>query len=78
MAEFGTFRGGVVVPDSPHDIPDGTRVRYEAIPANAESNLYPDGKSLLADFEDLIVDCPDLPSDLSTQHDHYRLGVPKR
>lgn len=29
-------------------------------------------------IRDLIVDNPDSPGDLSTQHEHYRLGTPKR
>jgi hypothetical protein len=29
-------------------------------------------------FGDLVIDCPDLPTDLAAQHDHYRLGTPKR
>ncbi|MCY2941429.1 MAG: hypothetical protein NTV50_07145 [Planctomycetota bacterium] len=29
-------------------------------------------------FGDLVADCTDLPTDLAAQHDHYRLGTPKR
>ncbi len=29
-------------------------------------------------IRDLIVDNPDSPGDLAIQHDHYRLGTPKR
>jgi len=43
-----------------------------------------DGKGIFADFLDKAIESgkedevPDLPSDLASQHEHYRLGTPKR
>jgi len=86
----GTFHGGVIVPDSGCPIPeDGTRVQYiqpnESAPSNghAASKDSPgdpasDSKPAWSLFADLVVDHEDAPVDLAAQHEHYRLGIPKR
>jgi hypothetical protein len=67
----GVVHNGVIVPDDSQVLSEGTRVRIE--PVNAEK------KATFGElFGDLMVDCAELPTDLAAQHDHYRLGTPKR
>jgi len=67
----GVVHNGVIVPDDSQVLSEGTRVRIE--PVNAEK------KATFGElFGDLVADCTDLPTDLAAQHDHYRLGTPKR
>ena len=67
----GVVHNGVIVPDDSLVLSEGTRVRIE--PVNAEK------KATFGElFGDLVADCADLPTDLAAQHDHYRLGTPKR
>ena len=67
----GVVHNGVIVPDDSQALSEGTRVRIE--PVNAEK------KATFGElFGDLVADCADLPTDLAAQHDHYRLGTPKR
>jgi hypothetical protein len=67
----GVVRNGVFVPDTETALPEGTRVRISVAPAEAER---PFGERF-ARFKGTV---PELPADLSKQHDHYRLGTPKR
>lgn len=67
----GVVRNGVIVPENAQALPEGTRVRIEAVEAGRPTTF---GQL----FGDLMVDCPDLPTDLADQHEHYRLGTPKR
>jgi hypothetical protein len=67
----GTVQNGIIVPDDSHALSDGTRVRILPL----ENAVAPTFGRL---FADLVIDSPDLPSDLAAQHDHYRLGKPKR
>ena len=62
---------GVIVPDDSQALSEGTRVRIEPVNASKKSTF---GEL----FGDLVVDCAELPTDLAAQHDHYRLGTPKR
>ena len=65
------FDGKVIVPDEPVELPIGEPLRLQI-------EL---GRIGRPQFEELLsfgVDCPDLPSDLSKQHDHYLYGTPKR
>lgn len=66
----GTVHNGVIVPDDATTLAEGTRVTIVA----GEPPL----KSFHERYGDLIVDHPDAPADLAAQHDHYRLGTPKR
>ncbi len=67
----GVVRNGVIVPDSGQDLPEGTRVHITvANPSGAKSF-----GERFAQFKGAV---PDLPTDLASQHDHYRLGTPKR
>jgi hypothetical protein len=67
----GVVHNGVIVPDDSQALAEGTRVRFEPISIDKQPTF---GEL----FRDLAVDCPDLPTDLASQHDHYRLGKPKR
>jgi hypothetical protein len=67
----GTVHNGVIVPDDASALSEGMRVRIES--ASTEKP-----KTFGELFGDLTVDCPELPTDLAAQHDHYRLGVSKR
>jgi len=67
----GVVHNGVIVPDDAAALPEGMRVRIEPVKVGKQTTF---GQL----FGDLAVDCPDLPTDLAAQHDHYRLGKPKR
>jgi hypothetical protein len=62
---------GVTVPDDTTALPEGTRVRIEPVNVGKQTTS---GQL----FGDLVMDSPDLPTDLAAQHEHYRLGKPKR
>lgn len=64
----GVVHDGVIVPDDAAALPEGTRVRI--IPKEAGSF-----GERFARFKGAVSG---LPSDLAEQHDHYRLGTPKR
>lgn len=71
MELHGVVQNGVIVPDDSQALAEGTRVRIEP--------LKVDGPPTFGQlFGDLVVDSPDLPTDLAAQHEHYRLGTPKR
>ena len=67
----GVVHNGVIVPDDSQALSEGALVRIEPLNAAKKSTF---GEL----FGDLVVDCADLPTDLAAQHDHYRLGTPKR
>lgn len=67
----GIVHNGVIVPDDGAGLEEGTRVRIIVAPAEKPA---PFGERF-AQFKGAV---PDLPADLAAQHDHYRLGTPKR
>jgi hypothetical protein len=67
----GVVHNGVIVMDDATALPEGTRVRIS--PATPEQPK-PFGERF-AQFKGAV---PGLPADLAEQHDHYRLGTPKR
>jgi len=67
----GVVHNGVIVPDDATLLREGTRVRI--IPAPPEQPK-PFGERF-AQFKGAV---PGLPADLAAQHEHYRLGTPKR
>ncbi len=71
MELHGVVQNGVIVPDDHHALAEGTRVRIEPLKVESPTTF---GQL----FGDLVVDSPELPTDLAAQHDHYRLGIPKR
>jgi hypothetical protein len=67
----GVVQNGVIVPDVALCLPEGTRVLINpapSIPPKTFGERYARFKGVIAD----------LPADLAKQHDHYRLGTPKR
>jgi hypothetical protein len=62
---------GVIVPDDAQGLSEGTRVRIEIVEVGKQTTF---GQL----FGDLVINCPELPTDLAAQRDHYRLGKPKR
>ena len=67
----GVVHNGVIVPDDATALPEGTRVRITPAPPEMPR---PFGERF-AQFKGAV---PGLPADLAEQHDHYRLGTPKR
>jgi hypothetical protein len=67
----GMVHNGVIVPDNATALSEGTRVRIISV---AIEDPKPFGERF-AQFKGVV---PDLPVDLAKQHDHYRLGTPKR
>ena len=67
----GVVHNGVIVPDDATALPEGTRVRISPAP---QEKPMPFGERF-AQFKGAV---PGLPADLAQQHDHYRLGMPKR
>jgi hypothetical protein len=80
MELHGTVGDGVIVPDNAAELPvKGTRVRIEEDPIpvtksvqNSEMTSF---ATQFAQYRGAILDAP---ADLASQHDHYRLGTPKR
>jgi hypothetical protein len=67
----GVVRNGVVVPDDPAALPEGSRVRIVLVESAS-------AKTFGERFGRFKGAADGLPEDLSAQHDHYRLGSPKR
>ena len=67
----GVVHNGVIVPDDATALPEGTRVRISPAPPKKPR---PIGERF-GQFKGAV---PGLPADLAEQHDHYRLGTPKR
>jgi hypothetical protein len=65
------FDGRFIVPDEPISLPVGQKLRLR-VDAVAE------GAGPFANLVEFAVDLPDSPGDLSSQHDHYLYGTPKR
>ena len=67
----GHFDGRVIVPDEPVSLPVGQKlqVRVETIAAD---------RGQFASLAEFAAELPDSPGDLSSQHDHYLYGTPKR
>jgi hypothetical protein len=65
------FDGKAIIPDEPVQLPLGQHLTvWVELPDASESRF-----SGLLRFE---IDLPGAPSDLSSQHDHYLYGSPKR
>lgn len=82
----GVVQNGVIVPDDATALPEGTRVRITPAPAEAPKAETPKTeapkteapKSFGERYAEFRGAIPDLPEDLAAQHEHYRLGTPKR
>ncbi len=78
MTVSGHVQNGVVVLDSPTNLPDGTSVRVEIPETEVTSAVEVQRKTLYERFESFIGTAPELPPDASVNHDHYLYGTPKR
>ena len=67
----GVVHNGIIVPHDATALSEGTRVRITPV---ALEKPRPFGERF-AQFKGAV---PGLPADLAKQHDHYRLGTPKR
>ena len=67
----GVVQNGVIVPDDAAALPEGTRVRIAPVPGEP---TRPFGQRF-AQFKGAAAG---LQADLAGQHEHYRLGTPKR
>jgi hypothetical protein len=67
----GIVHNGVIVPDDATALTEGMRVRISLAP---QESPKPFGERF-AQFKGAV---PNLPADLAEQHEHYRLGTPKR
>lgn len=70
MTYRGHIENGLVVLDEAVVLPEGTKVRVEA--------LGKPPRTLAEQFRDVIGCISDLPSDMAENHDHYIHGTPKR
>lgn len=64
----GVVQNGVIIPDDPAALAEGTRVRITLATESPQAF-----GERFAQFKGAA---PDLPVDLAEQHDHYRLGTP--
>lgn len=71
----GIVHNGVVVPDDPTGLTEGARVRIIVAP---EPPPEPPPKPFGERFSEFKGAAAGLPADLADQHDHHRLGTPKR
>lgn len=67
----GVVHNGVIVPDDAAELTEGMRVRITPAPVEQPA---PFGQRFAA-FKGAV---PGQPADLAEQHEHYRLGTPKR
>jgi hypothetical protein len=67
----GVVHNGVVLPDDAAALPEGARVRIIVMPVEPP-------KSFGERFAKFKGAATGLPADLAQQHEHYRLGTPKR
>ena len=79
----GTVTEGQLVLDGGATLPEGTRFR--ALPIPSEPPVHEHEPELVAgwfmrDFGQFcgVINDPESPTDLASQHEHYRLGTPKR
>lgn len=81
----GVIVNGRVELDAPAELPEGTRVRVEPIPAEtppAETPEVPKAEKPLTSLNKLLLSlagkAKGLPPDMAEQHDHYIHGTKKR
>jgi hypothetical protein len=67
----GVVHDGVIIPDDATALVEGARVRITPAPIEKPR---PFGERF-AQFKGAV---PELPEDMADQHEHYRLGMPKR
>jgi len=73
----GRVRNGKIELDETTRLPEGAEVD---VTVRQDQDAGDDGEvpTLYEQLADVIGTVPDLPEDLSVNHDHYLYGVPKR
>lgn len=76
MEISGVVQNGMIILDNPSDLADGTRVRIVtvAVPSEEATPATTIGERLAK----YAGAAKGLPADMAAQHEHYRLGTPKR
>lgn len=78
----GVIVNGRVELDTPADLPDGTRVRVEAVPTEVPPTTPEPPAKPLTSLNQLLLSlagkAKGLPPDMAEQHDHYIHGTKKR
>lgn len=79
----GVIVNGRVELDTPADLPDGTRVRVEAVPTETPpATPEPPPAKPFTSLNQLLLSlagkAKGLPPDMAEQHDHYIHGTKKR
>jgi predicted DNA-binding antitoxin AbrB/MazE fold protein len=72
MTYRGHIKGGVIIPDRPIDLPEGTEVEIAKVEPVDEEILRL--RAGLLKFAGIIKDGP---PDMARNHDHYIHGTPK-
>jgi len=80
MVYRGHVRNGKIELDesAPLPLPDGAEVDITLRKGSSAHKGDETVPTLYEQFEDIIGTVPDLPEDLSVNHDHYLYGVAKR
>ena len=78
MTYRGHVKKGVVVLDSPADLPDGAEVEVRLVGQSGTGSAGEGGGSLYEQLQDVIGIAEGLPRDLARNHDHYLHGQPKK
>jgi len=68
----GHVENGVIVLDERVALPDGTAVRIEPVPSDADLDRLRQGLLSLSGI------AKGMPSDMARNHDHYLHGTPKK
>jgi hypothetical protein len=78
MVYRGHVKNGVVVLDEPCGLPEGAEVRVNPVAGTEVADQQQTIPSLYDRLAPFIGAAEGLPPDLSTNHDHYLYGTPKR
>ena len=79
MVYRGRVKGGIVVLESAHALPEGTEVRVEVVTAEGDRPLLDEnGQTLGEKLMKYAGKAVGLPEDAALNHDHYLYGAPKR
>jgi hypothetical protein len=65
------YDGRVIIPDQPLSLPIGQKLQLRVEDMDKQTGQF-------ADLAQFAADLPDSPGDLSSQHDHYLYGTPKK
>ena len=71
---WGVFKDGIVFPELPLALPNGTKVKIEIVDQEKTEEI----SHLISDMKTLAGTATGLPSDLARNHDHYLHGTPKK